>query len=122
MAKMRKNPIQNKSAAKSTVSGPRRGPRETSSDGAVAKMRKTQALAAAFPFNRNKADETRNGAPQPGATAEPADASVTSSTLTEGTESAKTGGPAELGINPGNAPLDRVRVDSGGRGLTTNFG
>jgi len=50
-----------------------------------------------------------------GATAEPADASVTASTLTERTESAKTGGPAELGINPGNAPLDLVRVDSAGR-------
>jgi catalase len=87
-------------------------------------MRKTQALAAAFPFNRNKPDEIGNGtrAPKPGATVEPADASVTASTLTERNESAKTGGPAELGTNPGNAPLDLVRVDSAGRGLTTNFG
>jgi catalase len=124
MAKNRKTPTSGKGAAKSTVSGPRQGPRHANDDGAVARMRKTQALAAAFPFNRNKADESGDGArkPKPGATAEPADASVTASTLTEGRESAKTGAPAALGRNPGNASLDRVRVDSGGRGLTTNFG
>ncbi len=124
MAKTRKNPTSGKNAAKSTVSGPRRGPREANNNGAAARLRKTQALAAAFPFNRNKADEIGDGArvPKPGATAEPADASVTASTLTERNESPKTGGPAELGTNPGNAPLDLVRVDSAGRGLTTNFG
>jgi catalase len=116
MAKIRKNPPSGKGAAKSTVSGPRRGPRGTNGDGAdpaVAKMQKTQALAAAFPFNRNKPGEFGDAArtPKPGATAEPPDASVTASTLTEQTESPKTG-----------APLDRVRVDSGGQGLTTNFG
>jgi catalase len=123
MAKTRKTPPPGKGAAKSTVSGPRRGPRGGHDDGAAAKMRKTQALAAAFPFNRNKADEIGDGArqPKPGATAEPADASVTASTLTEGHESAKTGPPAKRGVNPGDAPLDRVRVDSAGRGLTTNF-
>ena len=52
MAKMRKNPVQNKSAAKSTVSGTRRGPREANNNGAAARLRKTQALAAAFPFIR----------------------------------------------------------------------
>ena len=74
-----KDPAVRKRAAKSTVSGPRRGPRDTNADGAVARMRKTQALAAAFPYNRNKADEIGDGdrarAPKPGATAEPADAS-----------------------------------------------
>ena len=124
MAKTRKTPPSGKGAAKSTVSGPRQGPRDPNGYGAVAKMRKTQALAAAFPFNRNKADEIGDGAraPKSGATAEPADASVTASTLTESHESEKTGAPAEPGLNRGNAPLDRVRVDSGGRGLTTNFG
>src|SRR5580765_2385408 len=124
MAKTRKNQAPGKSAAKSTVSGPRRGPREANNNGTAAMLRKTQVLAAAFPFNRNKANEIGNEAraPKPGATAEPADASVTASTLTERNESAKTGGPAELGTNPGNAPLDLVRVDSAGRGLTTNFG
>ena len=64
---------------------------------------------------------TRPGGPRPGATAKPPDPSVTGSTLTETTTSAKTGGPAQAGFNPGNAPLDRVRVDSGGQALTTNF-
>ena len=127
MAKTRKTPSSAKGAAKSTVSGPRRGPRGPNGDGAdaaVAKRQKTQALVAAFPFNRNKPGEIGDAArtPKPGATAEPADASVTASTLTEQTESPKTGAAATPGLNPGNAPLDRVRVDSGGRGLTTNFG
>ena len=61
MAKTRKTPPSGKGAAKSTVSGPRQGPRDPNGDGAVAKMRKTQALAAAFPFNRNKADEIGDG-------------------------------------------------------------
>ena len=98
MAKTRKSPPSGKGAAKSTVSGPRRGPRGTNGDGAdpaVAKMQKTQALAAAFPFNRNKPGEFGDAArtPKPGATAEPADASVTASTLTEQTKSPKTGAP-----------------------------
>jgi hypothetical protein len=58
MAKIRKTPPSGKGAVKSTVSGPRRGPRNENGDGAVAKMRKTQALAAAFPFNRNKPGES----------------------------------------------------------------
>jgi catalase len=112
-----------KSASKSTVSGPRRGPRQAD-DATARKMQGTQALAAAFPFNRNKPDEfgRRPGAPKPGTTAEPADASVTASTLSEARGSAKTGAPAAPGVNPANAPLDRVRVDSDGRVLTTNFG
>ncbi len=47
---------------------------------------------------------------------------MTGSTLTETTSSAKTGTQARPGFNPGNDPLDRVRVDSGGQVLTTNFG
>jgi catalase len=127
MAKTRKSPSSSKGAAKSTVSGPRRGLRGPNGDGgdpAMAKMQKTQALAAAFPFNRTKPGEFGDAAraPKPGATTKPPDDSVTASTLTEQTESLKTGAPAEPGLNPTNAPLDRVRVDSGGRGLTTNFG
>ena len=49
--------------------------------------------------------------------------SVGASTLTETNASAKVGkGNPPLGFNPGNGPLDRVRVDSGGRVLTTNQG
>jgi len=48
---------------------------------------------------------------------------VTGSTLTESSASEKTGrGNPQISFNPLNGPLDRVRVDSGGRVLTTNQG
>jgi hypothetical protein len=48
---------------------------------------------------------------------------VGGSTLTETTPSAKTGsGKPRAGFNPGQQPLDRVRADSSGQGLTTNQG
>ena len=48
---------------------------------------------------------------------------VTGSTLSESNASEKVGsGNPQMGFNPGNASLDRVRVDSGGRVLTTNQG
>jgi catalase len=126
---MPKNPPKRPSAAqspsKSTVSGPRKGPRSGDGDPAVRKMKGTDALAAAFPFNRNKPAEFGGGAAKakPGATAEPPDPSVTGSTLSETTsQSAKAGDPATAGLNPNTAPLERVRVDSGGQVLTTNFG
>jgi catalase len=121
--KDQKTPAAGKAAAKSTVSGPPKGPRG-SGDRAVRKMQGTQELAAAFPFNANKPGEIGEAArkPRAGATAPPADPSVTGSTLTETTVSDKTGSPARPGFNPGNEPLDRVRVDSGGQVLTTNFG
>jgi catalase len=87
-------------------------------------MAATQALAAQIPFNANK--EAEHGAlalsPPEGITVEPSDPSATGSTLTESTESDKAGSAARAGFNPGNLPLDRVRVDSGGRVLTTNQG
>jgi catalase len=51
----------------------------------------------------------------------PSDPAVLASTLTEANSSPKTGAAARQGLNPGNQPLDRVRVDSGGQVLTTNF-
>jgi catalase len=86
-------------------------------------MQGTQALAAAFPANRGKPGEIGEASriPKPGTTAEPPDPAVTGSTLTEATTSPKTGTRARAGLNPGNDPLDRVRVDSGGQVLTTNF-
>jgi hypothetical protein len=46
---------------------------------------------------------------------------VAGSTLTEINASLKVGsGNPQASFNPGNASLDRVRVDSGGRMLTTN--
>ncbi len=110
-------------AAKSTVSGAKDGPQDIDSPAAL-QMEATQQLAAAMKFNANKPREhgTAAKAPRPGATNEPSHTSATASTLTEDTVSDKTGGSAEPGRNPGTDPLDRVRVDSGGQRLTTNFG
>jgi catalase len=48
---------------------------------------------------------------------------VTASSVTEDTASEKLGaGKPKIGVNPGNASLDEVRVDSGGQALTTNMG
>jgi catalase len=112
-------------SATSTVSGPPHAVAAAPTAAATAKRRGTDALVAAFPFNRNKAGEYGNsaGEPQPGATAEPLSPMVTGSTLSEFTASAKLGdGRPNVGHNPGNHPLDRVRVDATGRGLTTNQG
>ena len=117
-----------RSSARATVSGPARSDlagQNARADAHVAKMDATQALAAAMPFNPNKAQEHGKLAksPQAGASHEPSDPSVGGSTLTESSASDKVGaGRPPSGINPTNAPLDRVRVDSGGRALTTNQG
>jgi catalase len=115
-----------KSSARSTQSGPARadlaGQRDAL-DAHVAKMEGTQALAEQMPFNASKADEHGGRPPPRGAAVEPADPSVTGSTLTETSASPKVGaGSPPAGSNPTNGPLDRVRVDSGGRALTTNQG
>jgi len=112
-------------SARGTVSGPSNKERRRTADAAVAKAEATEALAAERPFNPNKPDEfgRASAAPKPGATAKPKDVRATGSTLTEGTASKKTGaGKPNLGTNPGNLSLDRVRVDSSDRVLTTNQG
>ena len=132
MPKNRKTPLETsrsakhpdgKGAAKSTVSGARKGPSGDGADPAVRRMQGTQALAAARPYNPLKPGEIGEASrtPKPGATAESADPAVTGSTLSEANASAKTGAPARIGLNPGTQALDRVRVDSGGQVLTTNF-
>jgi hypothetical protein len=123
MRKDRKAPIDGKGAAKSTVSGPRQGPRGNNGDRGAARLRKTQELAARFPFNANKPGEIGEAArsPRAGATAEASDPTVLASTLTESRESPKTGTRARPGINAGNGSLDGVRADSTGMGLTTSF-
>ena len=113
--------------ARSTVSGPAKPDRDAAkaADALSTKMKGTQALAAAMPFNPNKAGEygDRARTPNAGQTVKPSDPSVAGSTVTEGTASDKVGGgEPPSGANPGNAPLDRVRVDSGGQMLTTNQG
>lgn len=87
-----------------------------------------QRLAAAMPANPLKAAEhglASGLAPQAGAHAGGIEGEelATASTVTEGTDNDKLGdGVPTVGFNPGNGPLDRVRVDSRGRALTSNQG
>ncbi len=55
MRKSADNGKNGKGSARSTVSGPRKGPRNATGDPAVRKAQGTQALAAEFPFNREQA-------------------------------------------------------------------
>jgi catalase len=114
-----------KSSARSTVSGPSAEASTDHGDAAVRKMAAAGELAAAMPENPNKAGEYGEAArhPQEGAHLEPKAISATGSTLTETTPSPKTGvGAPPVGYNLTIGPLDRVRVDSGNRVLTTNQG
>jgi catalase len=104
--------------------GPERG-RSPATEAAQVKADGTEALASAFPFNAAKPTEYEDAARDPvaGQAAAPPHPSVTGSTLSETTASPKLGsGAPPDGVNPNNAPLERVRVDSGGRVLTTNQG
>jgi catalase len=119
----------NKSAAgtsaRSTVSGPSAKVPAEANDAATSKMADTGNLAAAFPFNANKADEYGEAArrPKEGAHRGPRDPRTGGSTLTESNASPKVGsGEPPVGTNANNAPLDRVRADSSGKVLTTNQG
>jgi catalase len=112
-----------KTSARSTMSGPADGiEAEGITDAASTKLAGVQQLAAAFPHNAAKPSEF-DGEAAEGQTAQPSDPAVGSSTLTEANASLKVGkGNPQLSFNPGNGPLDRVRVDSSGRPLTTNQG
>jgi len=113
-----------KAVAKATASGPRKGAQAPGNDPAARKMAATQDLVAAFPHNATKAGEYGEAArstPE-GQHKAPANPDVGGSTLSEKQESDKAGTQATPGLNPGNLALDRVRVDSSGQGLTTNFG
>jgi catalase len=112
------------SSARTTLGGPAAsgGPPD---DPLAAKAAAVDALARTMRYNPNKALEHGEAAatPQGGASFEPTSAAATASTLTESAVSGKTGdGQPPLGRNPANASLDRVRVDSSGRALTTNQG
>jgi catalase len=113
-------------SARSTVSGPGAAPGVSpEGDASMEKLAGVDALVAALPFNSNKAGEYGDASqqPQPGATTKIDDVRLGSSTLTEAVPSEKSGsGQPNLGLNPGNLPLDRVRTDSTGRVLTTNQG
>ncbi|HEY5959239.1 MAG TPA: catalase, partial [Polyangiaceae bacterium] len=119
-------------SSRTTVSGPARSDRRSKSAPGVTedspdlpskKVEGTDALARAMPFNATKAAEYGKATitPPVGATAKIDNPIVTGSTLTETRASPKVGGgKANLGVNPGNLPLDRVRADSTGHVLTTN--
>ncbi len=135
MATSRKSPPKpipsssNRTAARPTDSGPskrRRGPDAAdAADAATTKAAETQQLAAALPFNPNKAAEhglANALTPPAGATVTPASRLPGGSTLSEQNPSDKTGGVAPEGVNATIAPLDRVRADASGQRLTTNQG
>lgn len=110
---------------RSTLSGAAHPDQPVSRDVLLAKVAASQDLAKSFPFNPNKPSEYDTAAlsPEPGAFSEPRDPLATASTVSESNASDKvgSGGPA-IGRNPTTGPLDRVRVDSTGRVLTTNQG
>jgi catalase len=108
------------------VSGPARPDASGTGDIVAEKATGTQDVASAFPFNPNKAAEYDPDAalsPPEGASVKPADPIVGASTVTElnGSDKVGSGGP-NIGHNPAAGPLDRVRVDSTDRVLTTNQG
>ena len=89
------------------------------------KMAGTDEMSRAFPFNAIKPAEFGSQSalnPPQGQSADPPSTDVSASTITETNTNDKTGNAATPGENPNNAPLEKVRVDSGGRALTTNQG
>ena len=122
----RSTPAATKTSSRATASGPtRKGGAADITDLPSAKLAGAEMLAGSMPHNLAKPGEFGDAAMQPpaGQTVEPPHPMVTGSTLTETNASEKVGkGNPQVSFNPGNGPLDRVRVDSGGRVLTTNFG
>jgi catalase len=116
-------PAASKTSARSSMSGPARAPGPSGIvDAATAKKTGIEAVAAAFPHNAAKPSEF-TAEPVPGQVVEPPHPMVTGSTLTEVNASPKVGsGNPQASLNPTNGSLDRVRIDSGGRPLTTNQG
>jgi len=105
-----------------TVSGPSGA--KPASDSIVERKRAlTEELAEHFPFNRNKeAEFSEQGVLEPGASASSPDPLTGASTVSEGNAAPKAGTVVRTGQNPTTGSLDRVRVDSAERGLTTNQG
>jgi catalase len=107
--------------ARSTVGGPATPPAAGASP-LQDKVTASQELAAKFAFNENKPSEYGDEAEE-GQTEKPSDPLAGASTVSEANASEKVGsGAPPTGNNKTIAPLDRVRVDSTGRTLTTNQG
>ncbi|MDQ3170362.1 MAG: catalase [Acidobacteriota bacterium] len=117
-----------KRSSRATVSAPSKPVPSGSepNDDLSVKFAGTQELAAAMPFNTTKAAEyDPNAATNPpvGDTVDPVDPLITASTVSEINGSDKLGsGSPTLGTNKTIGTLDRVRVDSAERVLTTNLG
>ena len=126
-ARSPKKAVTRKPEARATMSGPAvPSISPDTTDDLAAKVAGTEKLAASFPYNATKPLEYGPDAalhPPAGAARKPHDPIVGASTVTErnGSDKVGSGGPS-IGINKTIAPLDRVRVDSSGRRLTTNQG
>ncbi|HVZ45881.1 MAG TPA: catalase [Ramlibacter sp.] len=113
-----------KAAARNTDSGPAKA-LAAEDDPQSLQHAQTDALARGLPDNPNKGPEHgfANGLePPPGKTVEAESRLPLASTLSEENGSEKTGSVAPAGLNATIEPLDRVRVDSSGRAMTTNQG
>ena len=114
-----------KASARNTDSGPAHAGGAPDGDLPAQRAADTNALAAAMPANLNKPlEHGEAGAltPPQGLTAQPASRLPTGSTLSETNASHKTGHVAPQGRNANIDSMDRVRVDSADRMLTTNQG
>ena len=113
-------------SSRTTVSGPAATDTSGAGDVLAKKIAGTQDVASSFPFNPNKRaeyDPTATLSPPEGPSVDSADPIVGSSTVTELNASGKVGsGDPSIGHNPTVGSLDRVRVDSTQRALTTNQG
>jgi catalase len=105
------------------VSGPSRPAVPPSDDLLAQKMGAVEQLAASIPFNANKPDEFGGAEVSQGTCMTPKNPAVGASTISEGNASDKAGsGGPPIGTNNLNSSLDRVRVDSSAKALTTNQG
>jgi catalase len=116
----------------STIAGPTDAPapdnlgtRDPIAGQLLKKVVSDAELAADMPFNPTKPLEYGDAArtPHQGEIHQPSTPLATASTSTETIVSPKVGrGQPDIGENPLNGPLDRVRVDDSGRVLSTNQG
>jgi len=114
-----------KAAARNSNSGPTHPTSAPVDDAPAQKAADKQALAGAMVYNENKLTETGRATalkPPHGQAYEAPSRAATGSTLSESSQSAKTGTVAAEGVNATIDSLDRVRVDSAGQVLTTNQG
>ncbi|EFV87422.1 catalase [Achromobacter xylosoxidans C54] len=112
-------------AFNNTDSGPAAPPAPDSGSPAMKRAAAVAATAQAQPQHANKADEYGEAGarcPYRGAQVAPPDESVGASSLSERERNAKTGEPAEAGVNAVDGQLGRVRADGQGQALTTNQG